>query len=155
VAPDPTSPPLFVHPGEVPMTAIDLRNLPDEIPATAPKFRAAPFDGAGSFFDAYFVETARAAGTMDWAASADVHGPRGNRSRDPRRLHELRDRRGPAPGGHACHGAVHQPLPDAGRAIAGTTFRCENDAAKTWSSKHQPGAPGSAVREARGSETCE
>jgi phosphoheptose isomerase len=49
------------------MTAIDLRDLPEELPPVAPKFPAAPFDGAGSFFDAYFEETARAAGTMDWA----------------------------------------------------------------------------------------
>jgi phosphoheptose isomerase len=48
------------------MTAIDLCDLPDELPPTAPKFPAAPFDGAGSFFDAYFEETARAARTIDW-----------------------------------------------------------------------------------------
>lgn len=48
------------------MTAIDLRDLPGELPPAAPKFPAAPFDGAGSFFDAYFEETARAAGTIDW-----------------------------------------------------------------------------------------
>jgi hypothetical protein len=187
------------------MTAIDLRDLRDEIPPAAPKFPRAPFAGAGSFFHAYFVETARAACTMDSAeverasalltktyragravfscgnggsaaianhlqrdhlrgvrtgtglmprvlslssnielitrrferyrirrrlllpapiavAPGDMHGPRGNRSRDPRRLHELRDRGGPAPGGHACHSAVHQALPDARRGHCGTTF---------------------------------
>ena len=41
------------------MTAIDLRGLPDEIRPVPPKFPAAPFDGAGSFFDAYLEEAAR------------------------------------------------------------------------------------------------
>jgi phosphoheptose isomerase len=49
------------------MTAIDLLGLPEELPPAAPKFPAAPFDGAGSFFDAYLEETVRAAGTIDWA----------------------------------------------------------------------------------------
>jgi phosphoheptose isomerase len=48
------------------MTAIDLRDLPDGLPPAAPKFPAGSFDGAGSFLGAYFEETARAAGTIDW-----------------------------------------------------------------------------------------
>ncbi len=48
------------------MTAIDLRGLPDGRPSAAPKFPVAPFDGAGAFLGAYFEETARAAGTIDW-----------------------------------------------------------------------------------------
>lgn len=49
------------------MTAIDTRDLPDELPTAAPKFPAAPFEPGGSFFDAYLEETARAAATVDWA----------------------------------------------------------------------------------------
>jgi phosphoheptose isomerase len=52
------------------MTTVDLRDLPDELPPAAPKFPAAPFDDAGSFLDAYFAETARAAGTIDWVEVA-------------------------------------------------------------------------------------
>jgi phosphoheptose isomerase len=48
------------------MTAIDLRDLPDELPPAPPKFPATQFASAGSFCDAYFEETARAAGTIDW-----------------------------------------------------------------------------------------
>ena len=50
------------------MTAveIDLRDLPDELPSATPKFPGTSFDSAGSFCDAYFEETARAASTMDW-----------------------------------------------------------------------------------------
>lgn len=48
------------------MTAIDLRDLPDELRPVPPKFPASAYDDAGSFCDAYFEETARAAGTIDW-----------------------------------------------------------------------------------------
>lgn len=48
------------------MTTVDLRELPDELPPATPKFPAASYDGAGSFLDAYFAETARAADTIDW-----------------------------------------------------------------------------------------
>ncbi len=67
------------------MTAIDLRDLPEELPTAPPKFPAVSYDDAGTFCDAYFEETARAATTIDWtevdrAAELLVDAYRGGRN---------------------------------------------------------------------------